>query len=285
MNPSGLSGSVALTYTVVSGACESSVVHLIDVNASPMAQAGADTVICGLSTVLSALPTDFTGTWSNLQGSLFLSSSTDPMASVNAPTYGTYHLLWTATNGACTFADTLTLTFVNPRAPIQLDAGPDQFLLGAEATQLEATATAGAQLQWTLLEGVGSISAPNDGSTMVNGLEPGDNVFLVTAVLNACVFASDSIRVHVDELFIPEGFSPNGDGVNDRWEITGIEYFPAASLKVFNRWGQLVYESDAYRNEWDGRAEHGRDLPDGTYFYVLNLRREITYNGDVILKR
>ena len=91
--------------------------------------------------------------------------------------------------------------------------------------------------------------------------------------------------IHVNDLFIPQGFSPNGDGVNDRWEVTGIAAFPGNTLKVFNRWGQLVFESYGYENEWDGRAMFGRDLPDATYFYVLNLTSDRTYNGHVILKR
>ena len=78
-------------------------------------------------------------------------------------------------------------------------------------------------------------------------------------------------------LFIPEGFSPNGDGVNDLFVIRGTGG-NTISLEVYNRWGNLVYKNDDYRNDWNGRANTGilvdgdaDGLPVGTYFYKINL--------------
>jgi gliding motility-associated-like protein len=75
-------------------------------------------------------------------------------------------------------------------------------------------------------------------------------------------------------LFIPEGFSPDGDGKNDTFIIQGAENF-MISLTVYNRWGNIVYESKDYKNDWDGLANHGivigDKLPDGTYYYVVDL--------------
>jgi gliding motility-associated-like protein len=78
------------------------------------------------------------------------------------------------------------------------------------------------------------------------------------------------------DLIIPEGFSPNGDGVNDVLEILGIEDFPQNQLWIFNRWGHKVFEAAPYENNWDGRSQSfltlGNGLlPKGTYFYVLDL--------------
>ena len=76
---------------------------------------------------------------------------------------------------------------------------------------------------------------------------------------------------------IPSGFSPDGDGVNDFFIIEGIEAYPDATLKIINRWGNRVYESaGGYPNDWDGTNQFGmtigsRDLPVGTYFYILDL--------------
>ncbi len=70
--------------------------------------------------------------------------------------------------------------------------------------------------------------------------------------------------------FVPEGFSPNGDGINDLFVIKEIADFPKGVLKVFNRWGGLVFESADYQNNWDG-TYNGEALPNGTYFYVLDL--------------
>ncbi|NJL11764.1 MAG: T9SS type B sorting domain-containing protein [Microscillaceae bacterium] len=86
-----------------------------------------------------------------------------------------------------------------------------------------------------------------------------------------------------ETVFIPEGFSPNGDGINDRLVILGNERF-RIQLKVFNRYGNLVYESEDYQDDWDGKANRGNligdRLPDGTYFYVVDLR-----NGQSPLRR
>lgn len=78
------------------------------------------------------------------------------------------------------------------------------------------------------------------------------------------------------DFFIPEGFSPNGDGVNDLFVIRGISHFPENNIVIFNRWGNKVFEAAPYQDTWDGKSTMGlhiggEDLPVGTYFYVLEL--------------
>jgi gliding motility-associated-like protein len=70
---------------------------------------------------------------------------------------------------------------------------------------------------------------------------------------------------------IPTAFTPNGDGKNETFFIDHVKLYPEAELQVFNRWGGLVYESGpGYDNTWDGSFQ-GEPMPDGTYFYILNL--------------
>ena len=73
-------------------------------------------------------------------------------------------------------------------------------------------------------------------------------------------------------LTVFKGISPNGDGRNDTWSIPGIEQFPNNTVQVFNRWGNLVFEQKGYSNAdpWEGQW-NGKDLPDGTYFYRIEL--------------
>ncbi|SDR72282.1 conserved repeat domain-containing protein/gliding motility-associated C-terminal domain-containing protein [Formosa sp. Hel1_31_208] len=88
---------------------------------------------------------------------------------------------------------------------------------------------------------------------------------------------SDDAEVTVDFcLYIPGGLSPNNDGSNDLFAIECIDEFPGNRLKIFNRLGVQVYESNNYQNEWDGRPNMGVPLssgllPVGTYFYILDL--------------
>ena len=76
--------------------------------------------------------------------------------------------------------------------------------------------------------------------------------------------------------FIPEGFSPNGDGINDLFVIKGIDNYPTNTINIFNRWGDKVFEASPYQNTWNGKCTIGLrigrdDLPIGTYFFILNL--------------
>lgn len=89
------------------------------------------------------------------------------------------------------------------------------------------------------------------------------------------------ITVVAASVTVPEGFSPNGDGVNDNFEIANLERFPNNHLQIINRWGNLVYDAEPYNNNWDGE-----DLPVGTYFYVLDLGNDKeTVKGFVYLNR
>ncbi len=76
------------------------------------------------------------------------------------------------------------------------------------------------------------------------------------------------------EIFVPDAFSPNGDGVNDRFQI-GRPSNTKVSLSVYNRWGVMVYTNDNYANEWDGYGVGsflGKKLLEGTYFYNVTIR-------------
>nr|WP_295872646.1 gliding motility-associated C-terminal domain-containing protein [uncultured Chitinophaga sp.] len=92
------------------------------------------------------------------------------------------------------------------------------------------------------------------------------------------------VTVSGDDIFIPNVITPNGDGRNDRFIIIGISRYPNSSLFIYNRWGNQVYQSKNYQNEWDG---HG--LSEGTYYYVLKLRTaeggERSYKGWIELMR
>jgi len=73
---------------------------------------------------------------------------------------------------------------------------------------------------------------------------------------------------------LPNGFTPNGDGFNDNYVISGIQGYPGNQVNIFNRWGSLVYSAKDYQNNWNGEGNNGNLLPDGTYFIVVNLNKE-----------
>ncbi|WP_162985001.1 gliding motility-associated C-terminal domain-containing protein [Mesonia aquimarina] len=101
-----------------------------------------------------------------------------------------------------------------------------------------------------------------------------ETVYAYVATSQQTCFEVYSIQLvsEVCEPFIPEGFSPNGDGINDVFEISGVlENFPNFRLEIFSRYGQKVYQGNTNKDYWNGTSEAGNDLPTGTYYYVLDL--------------
>ena len=112
--------------------------------------------------------------------------------------------------------------------------------------------------------------------------------------VDLCSQATVTLRVQAGPLAIPKGFSPNGDGQGDQWILQGILGYPGSLVTIFNRWGNMVFQVMGYDNQnivWTGESERGvrlgsNRLPEGTYFYVIDLgegRKPLS--GYVLLKR
>ncbi len=104
---------------------------------------------------------------------------------------------------------------------------------------------------------------------------------------NGCV-NSDTIHVRpIPQIVFPNGFTPNGDGVNDDWQIDYIEQFPESVVEVYNRWGQQLFRSVGYTERWDGTYKN-KLLPVGTYYYIIELNDPLfpdTYSGPITIMR
>lgn len=137
--------------------------------------------------------------------------------------------------------------------------------------------------------GIGAIeflNTPIDGSFSYNPVDgvltfsPGVGqcglvsfTYQITDTLGQSSTALVSITIICDKILIYNGISPNGDNLNDEWHLPGIDQYPNNEVRVFNRWGEQVFERKGYTNAqgWDGRW-NGRDLPDGTYYYMIDLK-------------
>ena len=140
---------------------------------------------------------------------------------------------------------------------------------------------------------------PNDDNkTIVENLKMGENTVYWTVSNGTCASINDSIKIFVTDIFIPSGFSPNDDGINDYFIILGLnpdkeDY--SSELTVFDRYNNVVFESKSYIGDpeckyncktwWDGKSSSGNDLPSGTYYYWLVINGNRNYKGYVILKR
>ncbi|MEM1118813.1 MAG: gliding motility-associated C-terminal domain-containing protein [Bacteroidota bacterium] len=101
---------------------------------------------------------------------------------------------------------------------------------------------------------------------------------------NGCDTAMVEIYVTCTTMEILNGFSPNNDGINDFFTIKGIERFPQNEVQIFNRWGNIVFRQQGYKNRWDGTFDN-KLLPDGTYFYLVTDGEGGKYSGFVQISR
>ena len=107
---------------------------------------------------------------------------------------------------------------------------------------------------------------------------PGVDQFIyeVGNVGELCDSALVTIEIYDSNISIPQGFSPNGDGLNDILEFKGLENYKNSGLYIYTRSGQTVYRSGNYLNDWDGKTKINKLdsqslVPPGTYYYVLKL--------------
>lgn len=87
------------------------------------------------------------------------------------------------------------------------------------------------------------------------------------------IVLSTGAASQVIDLDPPTAFSPNGDGQNDQFEIPGLAQYPKASITIVDRWGKVIFVADPYQNDWDGTSLTGQQLPETTYYYMLDLKR------------
>ncbi|CAG5080813.1 HYR domain-containing protein [Parvicella tangerina] len=114
----------------------------------------------------------------------------------------------------------------------------------------------------------------------------------VTYTLSAISYqgcsSSSEITVFVDQILeqtINNFLSPNGDGKNDTWNMSKPSLISGCNVTIYDRWGKLVWKSNAYNNQWDGKNSNGTEMPDGTYFYKISCDTQDDINGSILLMR
>lgn len=155
---------------------------------------------------------------------------------------------------------------INVHPYITIDAGPYTNIPFGGSTQLNGTG--GVTYSWSPTE---TLDNPNSKSPIATPLRTTTYVLTATST-EGCNFYDEVIVNVLDSIFVPNTITPNGDGVNDTWEIKLIEFFPKAEITVFDRWGQIVYKTIGYptSKRWDG-TRNGKKLPATTYYYTISL--------------
>jgi gliding motility-associated-like protein len=149
----------------------------------------------------------------------------------------------------------------------KLTMGPDlRMLQGGQITIKPAYIYGhGLQYLWTPASFLSSDTARNP-----IAMPDDDITYKLTVTGNGGCAVSDTIFIKVlKQPTVPNAFSPNGDGINDTWEIKYLDSYPGATIDVYDRYGLPVFHSDGYTVNWDGTSK-GKPLPIGTYYYFVN---------------
>jgi gliding motility-associated-like protein len=192
----------------------------------------------------------------------------NPIASPNVTTSYTV----TVSNGTCTEVAPYTNITVNVLKKPTADAGQAIKIYAGQSTKLNGTA-GGDKVHyfWTP-----TTFLNNPTSLTPVASPPEDITYTLHVVSNTiCGEATSDVFIRVYQLLkIPNTFTPNGDGINDKWDIKNLETYPDAYITVFNRNGQLVFHSKGAYSPWNGTYT-GAPLPVGTYYYVIALEDDL----------
>ncbi len=236
----------------------------------PVANAGSDDEICSDTYTLQAVKSlsGSRGVWSS-NGSVF-ADPTDPGTVTTADHYGTNVYTWTEYNWICHDDDQVEVVF--NEQPAAAEAGPDQDLDFIYTAQLEAGIPPVGSGTWTVVSGAGIFN--NDTLPDATVVELDNSTTLKWTVRNGnCPEVSDQMDILIKPLVIPKGFSPNGDTKNDVFDLGAVNA-ERIRVKIYNSTGVLVFESENYLevNQWDGKNTNGVELPEGTYFYIADVK-------------
>ena len=173
---------------------------------------------------------------------------------------------FTTDNGCSSVAKTQDIIVFGTPA---VDAGKDQTVLEGGEVQLTGIVTATADLalsyKWSPSTGLDR----DDILTPITSPSRDITYQLMVTTPQGCS-ATDDVYIHVlQNPEIPNAFTPNGDGINDEWNIKYLSSYPKATVNVFNRYGGKVYSSMGTAKSWDGKY-NGEYVPAGVYYYVID---------------
>lgn len=251
---------------------------LVYVNAPPVPHAGADTILCFGTTARLAGSGGLLYQWSP---SIYLSNPgiANPVLSIPVP--GTYQYILDVSSNGCksVVSDTVLITMLSPA---KVFAGNDTAIAVNQLLQLNAidiTNSGFNSYTWSP-----AFSLTN--SLIKNPVASPDRTitYIVTARNSFGCIAKDDITVKVfqkADLYVPTGFTPNGDGLNDFAVVIPAGIRELKYFSIFNRWGELVFTTKDASKGWNGTFRGQQQ--DGNVF--VWTAEAIDYNGNIIRKK
>lgn len=256
------------TYSVtVSNICESIISSLLTVveTLAPAAPVVQDVARCGPGKVTLAAQQVESGNYRWYQSI----SASEPLAGGDSYYYTTPDLSTTTVYFVSYFDGSCESERVAVRAIIyelpEVYAGDNVSVVRGYQVQLQGSGQ-GIHYSWSPADGLDNAAIPNP-----IALVDKTTTYTVTVTDEKGCSATDKVTITIIEgVFIPNAFSPNGDGLNDAWEIIRISDYPNCRVEVYDRWGSTIFISSGYKIPWNGTFK-GNLLPTGSYTYVIRL--------------
>ena len=280
-------GTNILSWTVTHRGCTAMDSLRLEVLPRLVAEAAGDDSICGdaQAMLIATPPSVGSGTWIVNQGTGVIADPQAQMTIVDSLSPGDNEIFWVVDSLQCFEADTVHI--YRGEEPTVANAGVDQTLVSTFSTQLDANFPQVGSGFWSIVSGGGTPTLSQDSlaNTTVTDLAYGENQLVWSISNPPCPVSKETVRVLVVKFALPDAISPNGDGTNDVFVIPGLENFPGTRLQIFNRWGNQVYFSPDYQNDWGGEGKNGSPLSDDTYYLVLQLPDGTPFKTVLIVKR
>jgi gliding motility-associated-like protein len=160
---------------------------------------------------------------------------------------------------------------------VVVSAGPDKTIVEGDQVELEGTANGSYPVVWSPAQ---TLTFPGGSPLRPLAAPTVTTTYTLAGQAGYCVGESQVTITVTPRVRIPSAFSPNGDGLDDAWEIDRIAEYPASHVIVFNRWGMKLFETTGYSrsNQWNGTIG-GQPAPVGTYYYLITLGNGKSYTG------
>jgi gliding motility-associated-like protein len=273
-------GDNTFVWTVSTASCGSlSDSVTIIVYEVPLPASTQDTLyVCGDSSVsISAnQPSAGTGVWSTENGVALLDTVSPNTLAYNLAG-GWNNIAWTISNGTCPVTSDTMVVFSKENSVIFNE--DTTVCITDEGFELEGTATEDdVNSIWYVITGGADISNSTTSNPFFTNIKGGENIIVFGQSHSVCPTTLDTIRVIGEQCgdydpVIPTVITPNDDGKNDLFIVDNLNIlFPESQIRIVNRWGDLVFESEGYEIPWNGTLRNeGNQLPVGTYFYRIIL--------------
>lgn len=279
--------TVTTTYTVVvtdTNTCVDSAFVTVTVNPLPIPYVSGDTLICAGTNAFLFAGGGVSYSWTP-SSSLNNASAQNPVATPVVPT--TYVVTVTDANGCSSDTSTTIDININPQAAFTVNDGDlsDVTCQGYDGTLTNNSIDALTYL-WIFPDG----TTTTDINPQVQFNLSGDNTITLIATNNVCndTAVVDFASTIISDIFshIPNIFTPNGDNLNDCFDLgSEVNLAECSKFEVYNRWGKKVFESSSAHPCWNGKKDGtGSDLSDGTYYIVVQVADK-SYHGSVTLVR